>query len=199
MAWRVSPRIGLRGFRKVFVQKNEDKVAVITSLNLSKKSGVIVAFVMYNGKTEVPWTDVSKAVLGIMTLIGKLTLVRFKDPDNIFFPIYLTISFPTLLAFVTTFLSAQILPPFSYPSGWRMSSSFGKYLKLSTNYRISSLGMSWYPTYSNLSGSAIPSFSLSYSCTWAIGSKPLASNSLSSFVTTYVSSSTKSLSSFSSC
>ena len=40
------------GFKNVLVQKNEDKVAVITSLNLSKKSGVIVAFVIYNGKTE---------------------------------------------------------------------------------------------------------------------------------------------------
>lgn len=40
------------GFRNVLVQKNDDNVAVMTSLNLSKKSGVIVAFPIYNGKMD---------------------------------------------------------------------------------------------------------------------------------------------------
>ena len=39
--------------------------------------------------------EVSRAVFGIMALIGKEILVRFKLPDKIFLPIYLTISFPT--------------------------------------------------------------------------------------------------------
>ena len=44
--------MGLSGLRKVFVQKNDDNVAVITNLNLSKKSGVSVAFAMYNGNID---------------------------------------------------------------------------------------------------------------------------------------------------
>ena len=44
--------MGLSGLRKVLVQKNDDNVAVITNLNLSKKSGVSVAFVIYNGNID---------------------------------------------------------------------------------------------------------------------------------------------------
>lgn len=55
--------------------------------------------------------EVSRAVLGIMALMGNEILVRFKLPDKIFFPIYLTISFPTPLILDFTPLSEQIWPP----------------------------------------------------------------------------------------
>jgi hypothetical protein len=42
----------ITGFKNVLVQKNDDNVAVITNLNLSKKSGVKDALLMYNGKME---------------------------------------------------------------------------------------------------------------------------------------------------
>lgn len=44
--------IHFTGFRKVFVQKNEANVAVITNLNLSKTSGVIEALEIYNGNID---------------------------------------------------------------------------------------------------------------------------------------------------
>jgi len=52
--------------------------------------------------------EVSRAVFGIMALIGKEILVRFKLPDKIFLPIYLTISFPTDLILSFMPLSEQI-------------------------------------------------------------------------------------------
>jgi hypothetical protein len=42
----------ITGFKKVLVQKKDERVAVITSLNLSKKSGVMEALVMYNGNMD---------------------------------------------------------------------------------------------------------------------------------------------------
>ena len=47
------------GLRKVFVQKNEANVAVITNLNLSKTSGVIEALEMYKGNIEANHFQIS--------------------------------------------------------------------------------------------------------------------------------------------
>lgn len=88
----------------------------MTHLNLSKGSFYIIALFIKRGNKHVPWHEVSNAVLGIIALIGNDTLVKFKLPVRIFFPIYLTISLPTPLSFDITYLSLQILPPFLCPN-----------------------------------------------------------------------------------
>lgn len=70
-------------------------------------------------------TAVSKADLGIMTLIGKEIWVRFRLPLSNFFPIDLRISLPADLDLETIFWSLHILPPFEWPSSCRTGPEAG--------------------------------------------------------------------------
>jgi len=112
-AWKVSPKIGLSGFRNVFATGKLANVAVINNFILSIKSVVYEAMAMYIGNKQVPAKAVCNALLGIIALIGNDTVVRLKSPEIIFLPTSEMINFPTLLVAFVTALSKHCLPPLS--------------------------------------------------------------------------------------
>lgn len=68
---------------------------------------------MYNGNKQLANKTFSKADLGIIALIGKEIVVKFKLPDNICLPIYFINYFPIALNVLTNFLFLHTLPPLS--------------------------------------------------------------------------------------